>query len=69
MAKPHTGLCETVPPRTELGTTFSSGSKAEPESKGVVPKDVYCGQKGKLDFILKSMQKMQGATRRDEENL
>lgn len=69
MAKPHTGLCQTALPRTELGTTISTGSKAEPEGKGVLLRDVYSGQKGKLDLILASKQKMQGATRRGEENL
>jgi len=69
MTKPHAGLCETALPLTELGTTFSSGSKAETEGKGVVLRDVYSGQKGKLDFILTSTQKTQGATRRGEENL
>lgn len=56
-------------PHTELGTTFSSGGKAEPEGKGVVLRDAYAGQKGKLNFILTSMQKMQGGPRRGEENL
>lgn len=64
MAKPCTGLCETALPCTELGTTFSTGSKAQPEGKGVVLGDVYSGPKGKLDFILKSVQKMQGATKK-----
>lgn len=69
MAKPHTRLCETALPHTELGTTFSSGSKAEPEGKGVVLRDVYSRQKGKLDFILESTQRMQGATGRGDGNL
>lgn len=69
MAKHRTRLYEKALPCTELGTTSSSGGKAEPEGKGVVLRDVYSGQKGELDFILKSMQKMQGSPRRGEENL
>lgn len=51
MAKPRTGLWETALPCTELGTTFSCGSKAEVEGKGVVPRDVYSREKEKLDFF------------------
>lgn len=69
MAKPHTGLCETALHCTEHGTTFSSAIKAKPEGKRVVLGDVWSGQKGKLVFILKSLQKMQKATRRGEKNL
>lgn len=69
MAKPHTGLCELALHCTELGTTFSSAIKAEPEGKRVVLEDVWSWQKGKLVFILKSLQKIQEATRRGEKNL
>lgn len=69
MAKPHTGLYETALHCTEHDTTFSSAIKAEPEGKRVVLGDVGSGQKGKLVFILKFLQKMQETTRRSEKNL
>lgn len=69
MAKPHAGLFEPALHCSELETTFSSAIKAEPEGKRVVLGDVWSGQKGKLVFILKSLQKMQEDTRRGEKNL